>query len=275
MQQLFYFIKKFRFFLLFLILEIVAFYFTVQYHSYHKSKFVNSANAITGGVFTKINNINEYFHLKTDNQILIEENTRLKNQLEQKLKIVDTISIAIIDTIFDQKYRYTDAKIINNNFTKRNNYLTINKGSNEGLTTEMGVINGRGIIGVVKNISPNFATVLSILNSSSQINVRLKNSNYFGTMVWNGEHYNVTQITDIPRQAIIKQGDTIITGGKSLLFPEGILVGVIKDFKLENNQYAQINIQLFNDMSALGQVQIVKDLEKEEQQNLEQETVNE
>ena len=132
----------------------------------------------------------------------------------------------------------------------------------------MGVINGRGIIEVIKNVSPQYATILSILNSSSKINVRLKNSNHFGTMVWDGKNYNVTQITDIPRQAVIKVGDTIITGGKSLLFPEGISVGVIKDFTIKNNQYHQINIALFNDMSAIGHVQIVKTLEKEDFQQV-------
>lgn len=276
MQQLIYFIKTFRFFLLFLVLEIFALYFTIQYHSYHKSKFVNSANVLTGGFYNKLNNINEYFHLKTENQLLIEENTRLKNLLEKTVIDYDPNTFIVIDTIeYAQKYEYTTAKIVNNNYTKRNNYLTINKGSNNGLTSEMGVINGRGIIGVIKNVSPNYATILSILNSSSKINVRLKNSNHFGTMVWDGKNYNVTQLNDIPRQAVIKQGDTLVTGGKSLLFPEGIYIGVIKDFTIKNNQYNQINIALFNDMSAIGHVQIVKTLEKEEQLNLEKQTTNE
>jgi rod shape-determining protein MreC len=274
MQQLFYFIKKFRFFLLFLILEIVAFYFTIQYHDFQKSKFVNSANAITGGFYNKLNSINQYFHLKTENQLLIEENIRLKNLLAKEPIDVGNIT-EVIDTLYIQKYQYTLAKVVNNNFTKRNNFLTIDKGTNQGITKELGVINGNGIIGVIKNTSSNYATILSILNSSSKINVRLKNSPHFGTMVWDGKDYNTTQITDIPRQALIKEGDTIITGGKSLLFPEGILVGVIKDFEITNNQYTKINIDLFNDMSALGYVQVVKNLDKTEQLNLEQITVNE
>jgi rod shape-determining protein MreC len=94
-------------------------------------------------------------------------------------------------------------------------------------------------------------------------------------LIWNGENYNILQINDIPRQAVIKINDTIITGGKSIIFPEGIPIGVIKDFKFENNQYQQINIALFNDMSALGYVQIVKNIRREEQLNLEQESVNE
>jgi len=276
MQQIVYFLKKFRYFLLFLILEILALIFTVQHHSYHKSKFVNSANFISGGFYNKISNINDFFHLKTENKLLIEENTRLKNLLAKKPITINSGDFSIIDSsLYSQKYEYTAAKIINNNFTKRNNFLTLNKGNNHGVIADMGVINSNGIIGVVKNISSNYSTVLSILNKSSKINVRLKNSNHFGTLIWDGKDYNILQITDIPRQAAIKIRDTIITGGKSVIFPEGIPVGVIKDFIFENNQYQQINISLFNDMSAIGYVQVVKNLEKNEQLNLEQKVVNE
>jgi rod shape-determining protein MreC len=274
MRQIIYFIKKFRFFLLFLVLEIVAVNFTIQHHSYHNSKFVNSANVISGGFYSKMSSITDFFHLKTDNKILIEENTRLLNLLEQKAILIDTLLIKT-DTSYIQKYNYTVAKIINNNFTKRNNFLTINKGENQGVKTDMGVINSRGIIGVIKSTSNNYATVLSILNNLSKINVRLKKSDHFGTMIWDGKSYLNTQIIDIPRQANIKVGDTIITGGKSVIFPEGIPVGVISDINIENNQYQKINIALFNDMSAIGYVQIVENLQKEEQLQLEQISENE
>jgi rod shape-determining protein MreC len=182
----------------------------------------------------------------------------------------------VADTLeYIQKYEYIVAKIIKNDFTNRNNTLTLNKGSGSGLATDLGVINSKGIIGVIKNVSSNYATVLSILNSNSKINIRLKNDNHFGTLIWNGKDYNILQITDIPRQTVIKVGDTIITGGKSAIFPEGIHVGVVKDFRFENNQYLEINVSLFNDMSSLGYVQVVKNLQKEEQFNIEQRTINE
>ena len=131
------------------------------------------------------------------------------------------------------------------------------------------------IIGVINNISSNHDTVLSILNRNSKINIRLKNSDHFGTLAWDGKDYNITQLSDIPRQAVIKTGDTIITGGKSAIFPEGIHVGTIKDFKFENSQYIEINVALFNDMSSLGYVQVIKNLQKSEQLKLEQKTVDE
>lgn len=276
MRQIIYFIKKFRYFLLFIVLETLAFVVIVQDRSYHQSKFVNSANAITGGVYNKVNSISAFFHLKKDNQLLSEENVRLKNLLEARENKFVLDSFTVKDTSqYFQKYDYSVAKIINNNFTKRNNFLTINKGAKHGLAPDLGVINSKGIIGVIKNVSSNYANVLSILNTNSKINVRLKNSNHFGTLIWDGKDYNITQIIDIPRQALVKAGDTIITGGKSAIFPEGIAVGVVKDFKYEQNKYQIINILLFNDMSALGEVQIVKNLYKDEQITLEQSVVNE
>jgi len=276
MQQIIYFIRKFRYFLLFIFLEVLAIIFTIQQHSYHTSKFVNSANFISGGIYHKVNSINEFFILKTENKLLIEENIQLKNLLNKKDINYSEENYNVIDTAqYFQKYEYSIAKVINNNFTKKNNILTLNKGEKQGLTTDLGVINSNGVIGVIKNVSSNYSTVLSILNSSSKINVRLKNSNHFGTLVWDGKTHTTTQLIDIPRQVTIKVGDTIITGGKSAIFPEGINTGTIKDFIFENNQYQQINVLLFNDMSSLGYVQIVKNLQKNEQKKLEQNTNNE
>lgn len=276
MRQIIYFIKKFRYFLLFIVLETLAFILIVQEHSYHQSKFVNSANFITGGFYNKANSLNSFFHLKKDNQLLNEENIRLKNLLEKRGNKYALDSFIVIDSSqYFQKYVYSVGKIINNNYAKRNNFLTLNKGAENGLTPDLGVINSKGIIGVIKNVSSNYATVLSILNTNSKINVRLKNSDHFGTLVWDGKDYNITQVIDIPRQAVVKVGDTIVTGGKSAIFPEGIEIGVVKDIKYVQNKYQQINILLFNDMSAIGEVQIVKNLHKTEQITLEQSVVNE
>ena len=276
MQQLIYFIRKFRYFLLFILLEAIAFIFIIQHHSFHKSKFINSANAITGGVYNTVSSVNNFLHLKTENQQLIEENTLLKNLLYKSSLEFNKDNFKLVDSSkYGQKYEFSFGKIINNNYTNRDNVLTLNKGKNQGVTSDLGVINSKGIVGVTKNTSNNYTTVLSILNTKSMINVRLKNSNHFGTLIWNGKDYNVLQLIDIPRQAQIKVGDTIITGGKSAIFPEGIKIGAIRNFKFENNQYQNIDILLFNDMSAISYVQIIKNLERVEQLNLESNTLNE
>ena len=276
MQQIISFLYKNKYILLFLLLELMAIFFTIQSHSYHKSKFVNSANFVTGGIYNKINNFKELILLKKDNKRLAEENVHLKNLLFLQNKSTIQIDSKTIDTInFYQKYSYFPAKVINNNFRGNNNYLTINKGNIDGIKTDFGVINSKGIIGITKSVSNHYTTVLSILNVNSRINVKLTNSNHFGSLSWNNREYNTVQLLDLPFQAIVKIGDTIITGGKSTIFPEGILVGTIKDFKTKNNNYEYINITLFNDMSSIGNVEIINNFDKQEIKSLEDKTSNE
>ncbi len=276
MQQIISFLYKNKYILLFLLLELMAIFFTIQSHSYHKSKFVNSANFVTGGIYNRINNFKELILLKKDNKRLAEENVHLKNLLYLQNKSTNQINSEIIDTInFYQKFNFIAAKVINNEFRKNNNYLTINKGNIDGIKTDFGVINSKGIIGITKSVTKHYTTVLSILNVNSKINVKLTNSNYFGSLSWNNKKYNTVQLLDLPFQAIIKIGDTIITGGKSTIFPEGILVGTIKDFKTKNNNYEYINITLFNDMSSIGYVEIINNFDKQEIKTLEEKTSNE
>ncbi len=276
MQQIISFLYKNKYILLFLLLELMAVFFTIQSHSYHKSKFVNSSNFITGGIYNKMNNFKELILLKKDNKRLAEENVHLKNLLYLQNKSTNQIELEIIDTVnFYQKYNFIAAKVINNEFRKNNNYLTINKGIKDGIKTDFGVINNKGIIGITKSISKHYTTVLSILNVNSRINVKLTNSNHFGSLSWNNKEYNTVQLLDLPFQSIIKVGDTIITGGKSTIFPEGILVGTIKDFKTKNNNYEYINITLFNDMSSIGYVEIINNFDKKEIKSLEEKTSNE
>ena len=265
MQQLIYFFQKYRYFLFFVLLELVALFLIINNNNFHKSKFISSANGVTGGMYERFSKLSDYFNLKTQNAELISENEQLKNLLEKYNTTKDiTESGVVIDTLqYSQKYTYSRAKIIRNNYNTRNNYLTVNRGASDGVAKEMAVINSKGIIGITENTSSNYTRVQSILNSNSKINARLKNSNHFGSLEWDGKAYNSIQLHDVPRQANIKVGDTIITGGKSTIFPEGILIGVIKDIDTKNNKNL-INIQLFNDMSNLRNVYIVTNLDKTE-----------
>ena len=276
MQQIISFLDKNKLFILFLLLEVFAVIFTIQSHSFHRSKFVNSANFLSGGIYNKINNFKEFLYLKKENERLNEENVYLKNLLSLEDKEIVQHDITVIDTLkYNQKFSYTAAKVINNNYRKNNNYLTINKGENHGLEPDLGVVNSKGIIGITKSVSGNYATVLSILNVNSRINAKLLNSDHYGSLSWDNIDYNVVQLLDLPIQADIYRGDTVVTGGKSTIFPEGIPIGTIKDFKTFNNNYEYINILLFNDMSSIGQVQVIKNFDKTEIQTLEEKSTNE
>lgn len=271
MQQIIYFFQKFKYFLFFLLLELIALTFTFNNLNFHKSKFVNSANSITGGLYATISNSTEYLSLKSENKILSEENTRLKNILEKTIFANNNIdSTAVKLTKYQQKYTYTNAKIINNNYLKSFNFLTIDKGKNQNIDKEMAVINSKGIIGITENTSKKYTRVQSILNKNSNINARLKgNTFYYGTLKWDGIDYNTVQLHDIPRQAPIKLGDTIETDGKSTIFPEGIPIGTISKINQGNTANNKVDVLLFNDMSNLGYVYIIKNLDKEEIQSLE------
>lgn len=270
MQQLIYFFQKFKNFLFFLLLAFIALALTFNNLNFHKSKFINSANFVTGGLYSQASSISEYWNLKSENKQLAEENTKLKNLLEQKNISYLSKDSTVLDSIkYHQKYTFTTAKIINNNYSKDFNFLTIDKGENQGINQEMAVVNSRGIIGITDNSSNGYARVQSILNKNSKINARLKNSNYFGSLGWDGVNYNIVQLSDIPRQAPLKIGDTIETGGKSTIFPEGILIGTISKINKGNTADNKVQVTLFNDMSNLGYVYVIKNLDKLEIKYLE------
>jgi len=271
MQQLIYFIQKYRYFLFFLLLELIAFQLIINNLSFHNSKFINSASTITGGFYNKSNSISDYFQLDTENKELLNENLILRNKLEKLSQNIDTIAVTEIfeKTKLRQRYLYLKGRIEKNQFRNNYNFLTINLGSKDSVRKEMGVINSKGILGITENVLHNYSRVRSILNKNSKINAKLKNSDYFGTLTWDGLDYNSTQLLDIPRQAKLKVGDTIITGGMSSIFPEGIPIVSIDNIVNEASIKRIINIKLFNDMSNLKNIYVVKDFDKQQLMNLE------
>ncbi len=273
MQQIIFFFIRNKNFLLFGLLFLFSIYLTVQTHSYHNGKYVSSANFFSGNVFSAKSNVTGYFGLEDENKRLIEENIHLRKQLEN---IKSTANQSILDsTLLPSGYNFRSARIINNTYSKSKNYLTLKKGKKDSIKIDMGVISSKGIIGIVNATSENFSTVQSILNTNSQINARLKESNHFGTLKWDTKDPNRVQLIDIPRLAPVTVGDTIITGGKSTIFPEGILIGTIEKFSLDQAaNYYNLQIKLFNDMTSLKHVYIIENTNKEEILQLENEVEN-
>ena len=271
MQQIFNFILKNSNRLLFLLLLVISLSLTIQSHSYHKSKIISSANFFTGGIYERVNNINEYFSLKSQNEELALENARLKSLLFNQR---DTTKLPEIDTI--KGVKKTDiivSKVIRNSYSVFENYLTINNGSASGIKRNMGVINSAGIVGIVDKTSKNYATIISILNVKSQINAKIKKSNHFGSLVWNGKSTGFVQLIDVPRLAGVRKGDTIVTGGQSIIFPENIGIGTIEKVYIDDvTNYYTLDIKLFNDMTNLGHVYIIKNKDADEITNLENQT---
>ncbi|MCH4824510.1 rod shape-determining protein MreC [Gramella lutea] len=270
MQQIFNFLIRNKNSILFLILFVVSVFLTVQNHAFHKSRFLSSANFVTGGVYSWSNDVNSYLSLDEYNERLLEENKQLRNIISS---IRDSLPVdqQLDSTSFEGDYLFRTARVINNNFSKVDNYLTLNRGERSGIQQEYGVITSQGIVGIVDRVNENYSRVISILNSRSRINAQLNNTNHFGSLVWDGKDPNIVQLIDVPRQAPLQKGDTIITGGRSLIFPKGLPVGSIQDFTLDQTQsYYTINIKLFNDMTNIGYVYVIENVNKEEIENLQE-----
>ena len=235
---------------------------------------ISSANFLSGGVYQQINDVSEYLNLRTENEALALENARLKSILfntkdTSYLKRMDSIKGIPADDVLV-------SKVIRNSYNVHENFLTLNSGSNDGVKQDMGVINDLGIVGIVDNTSPQFATVLSILNVKSRINAKIKKSNHFGSLIWNGKSTGFAQLVDVPRLAAIRKGDTIVTGAQSAIFPENINIGTIDKVEIDDQtHYYTITVKLFNDMTNLGHVYILKSKNREELLNLEKRNTDE
>ncbi len=270
MQQIIKFIIRYKITLLYLVLMIIAFAFTIQSHSYHRSKFFNSANWVTGSIYNTSNNITSYFHLREENEQLVEENNNLRsailNQPAEEVMELDSAGV---------NFHVTAAQVIKNSYANPNNYITINKGKKDSIKQDMGVITAKGILGIVERTSNKYASVQSILNTKSNINAKIKNTNHFGSLVWDAEKYNVVQLEDIPRLVPLFIGDTIVTGAMSSIFPEDIPIGTIKKFDLNISQsFYRIDVELFNDMTNIKNVYVIYNVDRQEILDLESEIAN-
>lgn len=263
MQQIINFLIKNKTFLLFLLLFSFSIFLTFQSHSYHKSKFINSANFLTGGIYKSVNNIKQYFGLKEENKILLEENNRLKSILFNTEN--GELKQPFSDKNTSDNYKLIPAQVYKNSYSATNNYLTINKGIKDSVKQDLGVITSKGIVGIIDNTSKKYARVMSILNTNSRINSQLKKSDHFGTLKWNVESPQIVQLVDVPKLAPVAVGDTIITGGRSTIFPKGIGIGKVVSFQLdETENYYIIDVKLFNDMTNIGHVYIIENLDTKE-----------
>jgi len=215
-----------------------------------------------------MNAIDEYFNLRVQNQDLAKENARLKTLLFNNPDTLVPPSLGGLNAKFQTNVIVT--KVIHNSYNVHENFLTLNNGEKDGIKPDMGVINDLGIVGIIENTSPNYATVISILNTQSKINAKIKKSEHFGSLIWDGKNTGFVQLIDVPRLAAIRKGDTIVTGGQSIIFPENINIGTIDKIYIDNKtNYYTLNIRLFNDMTNLGHVYVIKRKDSEEITTLE------
>jgi rod shape-determining protein MreC len=259
---------------LFLILETFTIILAVNSNKKKKALVINSANVVSGLIYEQINSYKDYFNLKSENERLLRDNIELKNKLNSSYKFDTAIYKFIHDTICIQQYSYLEAKVIKNSIFLQNNYLTIDKGTEQGIEEDMAVINPDGVIGIIIKTSTNYSVAISLLNSKIGISAKIKKNGYYGSIIWNGENYTHAILKDIPNHVTLEAGDTIITSGYSAIFPEGVLIGFVVDYeKNSEDNFYTITVKLSVDFKNITNVYLINNLLREEQLKLEEEAI--
>lgn len=271
MRSLFRLLIKNYPFLLFLVLEVISVVLIVNYNSFQRARFLNSSNAVTSSIYDSYSSVVQYFRLAKVNASLSEENAQLRNRLDlyQNAFVDTTIYIHKQDTTF----RFIPARVINNSVNKQQNYITLNKGRKDGVKPDQGIISANGIVGIVTNISESYSMGLSVLNPRWSVSAKMKKNEFFGTLEWNGDDYMRAKLSDIPLHVDVQIGDTIVTSGHSLVFPQGIIIGVIDSFtRPPGENYYTIDVLLATDFKSVTYVEVIDNRKIDELRNLKQTT---
>lgn len=255
--------NKLYVFILFIILEIISFVLIISYNNKQKDIFLYSSNLFSGYVNSKYTNLLRYFELRKVNEQLKKDNALILQQRFNQ-KAVPVFNSKAEDTLLEKKYILIPATICNKSIDRRNNRMTLDKGSKYGIKKDMGVIDAHGLIGVVRKVNSDYASVVPLINTVSRVSVLVKNKGYFGILEWEPYDYRRTKLTSIPKHANIETGDTIITSGFSTIFPKGIPVGTIEDIQLiRGSNYYDIVVRLNNDLGLAEDVYVIENLKKD------------
>jgi rod shape-determining protein MreC len=219
---------------------------------------------VTHGVETQLSDARNYFHLRSINENLANENTALRNSINRLLRNENSFFFTVSDTAYQQTYQYTSARLTSNSVNKQYNFFTINKGTKGGLAPEMAVIADGSVAGIISGCSENFSIVMSLINLDFRLSARIKSNGYFGSLVWDGKDYRTAILHDIPQHITINVGDTIETTGYSAIFPEGVIIGVISEFEKPGSDFYMIKVRLKTDFRKLHYVDVVANKRKEE-----------
>lgn len=276
MRNLLNFFLKYNYWFLFILLEVISFALLFRFNNYQGSAFFTSSNQVAGMAYEAANNVTGYFHLKSINDDLVQKNVELELQMERLRSALmeltsDSTGLERMKSDALKGYDIYRANVINNSLTHVDNYITLDKGENDGIRSEMGVINGSGVVGIVYQTSANYSVVIPILNSKSSISCKIKRSDYFGFLKWDGGSSEYATVKDMPRHSLFSLGDTIVTSGHSAVFPGGIPIGTVEDMSDSHDGLSYLlKVKLFTDFGRLNDVRVIAQKGQEEQLELEQ-----
>ena len=260
MQSIINSIVKNRNLIIYLILSFITFSFLYNNSSLHFNEFGKISTYLSATSSKFSSSINSYFNLKQENEKLIDENLQLK-------KMESNYRFTQIDE--DTLNSVNSAKVIVNSINKSKNIIVIDKGKLDSINLEMGVISSKGEVGIVKNVTDNYASIISLLNTDLRLNAILKNSSTIGSVTWDGLNARILKLNDIPLSSSLKVGDTVVTGGMSFYFPKGIPIGKIVNYDNSSLEgYYEIDVEIFNDFSSLSNLYILSRTDNNEIQSL-------
>ncbi len=258
MQTLLRILIRYSNFLVFIALEVAAFMLLSWNNVYPRSSIMSTANDIVAWQHEQLSEIKSYFSLRSQNEQLAAENAALRNQISSMNSTQNGDSI-----------HYLPAKVVQMTTSQLHNYLTINRGSNDGIQQRQGVRNEEGVVGIVRTVGPNYSVVLPIINTHSNLSCRFTKNDYIGTLQWDGKDSRFGQLTDVAAHMVVNIGDTIITSGLSPVFPEGIPVGIVENSVLkEGDSYYTIRVRLNTNFKRLKYVEIVQNGAQQELEEL-------
>lgn len=276
MKNIFIFIRTYFNFLLFLILQITCIVFLVKNSQTHDAAYTQLANEVAGKVNVQYDKVHNYFNLKENNKLLLEENARLKNLMGLNFESTDTSFIKRLDSLFidtmgkQRKYSWLPAKVVNNTITQQFNYITLHRGKMQGVHKDMAVVGQKGIVGTVIDVSDNFSRVMSLLHRNTKVSAMVKKSEIPGTVGWDGVDPRFLTLNNIPKSAIVARGDSIVTSNYSANFPSNILIGTVVNItKDPGSNYYIIKLLAATNFYSLEYVYLVDNLQIEEQRKLE------
>ncbi len=271
MRNLWIYISKHNAVILFFIFFASSFILLINNNSFQRASTWNSSNEWVASQYQKVQNLKDYLRLRAINDSLASENGRLLNLIPQRDSSETNGLTKVLDTVSHQQYSYYTAKVVNNSVRQKNNYITIDKGSLQGIKKGMGVLGPNGVVGIVLNVSPKFATIQSLLHSETRISASLASNQAFGSLVWGAGNFNSSYaiLQDIPNHIKTKVGEKVITSGYSL-FPAGIPIGTVSETGMKGgDNFLNIKVKLATNFATLSYVHVVNNAFGKEQETIE------
>ena len=270
MHNLLAFFRRFRIFLLFVLLQVFALSTYFTYLSFPRSQYLTSASIVSSSILEVKNSFTRYWNLGENNKALQAENIRLRNKVKESFMRLERPLVKIEDTLFRQQYDYIPSLVINSSTNKRNNFFTLNVGKLQGIERGMGVFSDRGVVGVIHTTSKHYSVVKSVLTEHINIDVIIENTGAFGLLKWDGRDSKFGTITGISNDMILEKGTRVVTRGGSTIFPKGLLVGFVEKYKqIEGKPLWDVTIRFSEDYRSIQNVYVIKNLLKGEQDKLE------